>query len=119
MNRLAFLVALLAGASLLSNADSATHVVHYHANDIVPIRAKMRYTTLVEIPSGEKIMEAATGDRDFWIIEAVQNYYYDPENRIIQVDARHVLDCDRLLPLRCRGQACSKICRRYRNDLPL
>ena len=76
MNRPVFLAALLAGASLLSAADTATRVVHYHANDIVPIRAKMRYTTLVEIPSGEKIMEAATGDRDFWIIEAVQNYCF-------------------------------------------
>lgn len=76
MNRPAFLAALLAGASLLSAADSATRVVHYHPNDIVPIRAKLRYTTLVEIQSGEKIMEAATGDRDFWIIEAVQNYCF-------------------------------------------
>jgi type IV secretion system protein VirB9 len=76
VNRSAFLAALLAGASVLSTADSATRVVHYHANDIVAIRAKMRYTTLIEVPTGEKIMEAATGDRDFWIIEAVQNYCF-------------------------------------------
>ena len=76
MNRSAFLTALLAGASILSAADNATRVVHYHANDIVAIHAKMRYTTLIEVPAGEKIMEAATGDKDFWIIEAVQNYCF-------------------------------------------
>jgi type IV secretion system protein VirB9 len=68
--------ALLVGASTLTLADSSARVVHYHANDIVPIRAKMRYTTLIQVPVGEKIMEAATGDKDFWIIEAVQNYCF-------------------------------------------
>lgn len=76
MNRPAFFAAFLAGASILSSAENATRVVHYHANDIVAVRAKMRYTTLIEVPSGEKIMEAATGDKDFWIIEAVQNYCF-------------------------------------------
>jgi type IV secretion system protein VirB9 len=76
VNRPAFLAALLAGASILSAADNATRVVHYHANDIIAIRGKMRYTTLIEVPAGEKIMQAATGDKDFWIIEAVQNYCF-------------------------------------------
>jgi len=66
----------LAGASVLAFAESAARVVHYHSNDIVAIRAKMRYTTLVQVPTGEKILEAATGDKDFWIIEAVQNFCF-------------------------------------------
>ena len=76
MNRPAFLASLLAGASIVSAAQNATRVVHYHANDIVPVHAKMRYTTLIEVPQGEKIIEAATGDKDFWIIEAVENYCF-------------------------------------------
>lgn len=76
MNRPAFLAALLAGASIVSSAQNATRVVHYHANDIVTVHAKMRYTTLIEVSSGERIMEAATGDKDFWIIEAVENYCF-------------------------------------------
>ena len=35
----------------------------YHSQDIVAIRAKLKYTTLIELPTSEKIMEAATGDR--------------------------------------------------------
>ena len=76
MHRTAFLASLLAGASIVSAAQTATRVVHYHQNDIVPVRAKMRYTTLIEVPQGEKIIQAATGDKDFWIIEAVENYCF-------------------------------------------
>jgi type IV secretion system protein VirB9 len=36
----------------------------------------MRYTTLIELPGTEKIMEVATGDKDFWIIDAVGNYCF-------------------------------------------
>ena len=76
MRRYKLIAVLLAGASVLGFAENAARVVHYHSNDIVAIRAKMRYTTLVQVPAGEKIMEAATGDKDFWIIEAVQNYCF-------------------------------------------
>ena len=51
-------------------------MVKYHANDIVSVRAKMRYTTLIQLPSTEKILEVATGDKDFWIIDAVGNYCF-------------------------------------------
>ena len=48
----------------------------YHANDIVSVRAKMRYTTLIQLPAAEKILEVATGDKDFWIIDAAGNYCF-------------------------------------------
>lgn len=66
-------VLFLATAAL---AQPTTRVVKYHANDIVPIEARMRYTTLIELPATEKIMEAATGDKDFWIIDALGNYCF-------------------------------------------
>jgi type IV secretion system protein VirB9 len=36
----------------------------------------MRYTTLIELPGTEKILEVATGDKDFWIIDTVGNYCF-------------------------------------------
>jgi type IV secretion system protein VirB9 len=36
----------------------------------------MRYTTLIQLPETEKILEVATGDKDFWIIDAVGNYCF-------------------------------------------
>ena len=41
-----------------------------------PIRAKLKYTTLIEVPATEKIMEAATGDKDFWIVDVVGNFCF-------------------------------------------
>jgi type IV secretory pathway VirB9-like protein len=32
--------------------------------------------TLIELPMTEKIMEAATGDKEFWIVEVVGNFCF-------------------------------------------
>ena len=55
---------------------SSARTVPYHAQDIVAIHAKVKYTTLIVIPESEKIMEAATGDKDFWIVDVVGNYCF-------------------------------------------
>ena len=57
-------------------AQQTARVVKYHANDIISVRAKMRYTTLIQLPATEKILEVATGDKDFWIIDAIGNYCF-------------------------------------------
>lgn len=57
-------------------AQPTTRIIKYHSNDIVPIEARMRYTTLIQLPASEKIMEVATGDKDFWIIDAVGSYCF-------------------------------------------
>ncbi len=58
--------ALLALSSPVAVAqDASARAVQYHSQDIVPIHAKLKYTTLIEVPPTEKIMEAATGDKDF------------------------------------------------------
>jgi type IV secretory pathway VirB9-like protein len=63
-------------ASGFAFADTTARTVQYHAKDIVNIRAKVKYTTLIELPASEKIIEAATGDKDFWIIDVVQNFCF-------------------------------------------
>jgi type IV secretion system protein VirB9 len=71
------IVPLLIGlVSTVAYSQQSARLVKYHANDIVSVRAKMRYTTLIELPSTEKIMEVATGDKDFWIIDTVGNYCF-------------------------------------------
>jgi len=67
---------LLGVVASVAHAQQAARIVKYHANDIVSVRAKMRYTTLIELPSAEKILEVATGDKDFWIIDTVGNYCF-------------------------------------------
>ncbi|MFT4113520.1 TrbG/VirB9 family P-type conjugative transfer protein [Silvibacterium sp.] len=71
------IVPLLLGlAATVAHGQQAARIVKYHANDIVNVHAKMRYTTLIELPSTEKILEVATGDKDFWIINTVGNYCF-------------------------------------------
>src|SRR5258708_10023320 len=79
MKRVPFTIAWLALALTSTAAvaqDASARTVQYHSQDIVPIRAKVKYTTLIEVPPTEKIMEAATGDKDFWIVDVVGNFCF-------------------------------------------
>lgn len=60
----------------LGFSDSTARTVQYHAQDIVAVRARVKYTTLIELPASEKIVEAATGDKDFWIIDVVGSFCF-------------------------------------------
>jgi type IV secretion system protein VirB9 len=71
------IVPILIGlVSTVAHTQQTARIVKYHTNDIVSVRAKMRYTTLIELPDTEKILEVATGDKDFWIIDTVGNYCF-------------------------------------------
>ena len=76
MNRTPIIPLLLGLAATVAHSQQTARLVEYHANDIVSVHAKMRYTTLIEIPPTEKILEVATGDKDFWIIDTVGNYCF-------------------------------------------
>ena len=67
---------LLASSVVGSSAQDSARTVQYHSQDIIPIRAKVKYTTLIELPTTEKIMEAATGDKEFWIVDVVGNFCF-------------------------------------------
>jgi type IV secretory pathway VirB9-like protein len=79
MNRTLILISGLSLVlpSLVAAAQEASaRTVQYHSQDIVSIHAKLKYTTLIELPPTEKIMEAATGDKDFWIVDVVGNFCF-------------------------------------------
>jgi type IV secretory pathway VirB9-like protein len=78
MRKTALLLALpLAALSLSAQTTPITsRTVQYHSQDIVPIKAKLKYTTLIQVPPTEKIMEAATGDKDFWIVDIVGSFCF-------------------------------------------
>ena len=40
----------------------------YHPRDLVALRAKLHYTTLIVLPEGEDVVEATCGDKEFWIV---------------------------------------------------
>jgi type IV secretion system protein VirB9 len=79
MNRILIFIAGLALAlapHTATSQDASARTVQYHSQDIVPIKAKLRYTTLIQVPAAEKIMEAATGDKDFWVVDVVGNFCF-------------------------------------------
>ncbi|MEI9978235.1 MAG: TrbG/VirB9 family P-type conjugative transfer protein [Edaphobacter sp.] len=76
MNRAPIFPLVLGLVATVAHGQQSARIVKYHANDIVGVRAKMRYTTLIQLPASEKILEVATGDKDFWIIDTIQNYCF-------------------------------------------
>jgi len=61
--------------SWLRAADRA-RVVKYSKEDIVLIRAKLRFSTLIVLPDDEEILDFTTGDKEFWIINGAHNLCY-------------------------------------------
>jgi type IV secretion system protein VirB9 len=51
-------------------------VVKYGKEDIVPVHAKLRFSTLIVLPENEEILDFTTGDREFWIINGAHNLCY-------------------------------------------
>jgi type IV secretion system protein VirB9 len=74
--KLMWLIATFLTVTMASAAQQTSRVVKYHSNDIIPVKARMHYTTLIQLPATEKIMQAATGDKDFWIIDIIANYCF-------------------------------------------
>ena len=93
MNRTPIISLLLGLVATVAHGQQSARIVKYHANDIVSVHAKMRYTTLIELPSTEKILEVATGDKDFWIIDTVGNYcFLHPAKEGIQSNLNLITD---------------------------
>jgi type IV secretory pathway VirB9-like protein len=57
-------------------ATAAARVVKYAKEDIIPVRGKLRFSTLIVLPESEEIVEFTTGDKEFWIINGSHNLCY-------------------------------------------
>lgn len=77
------LFALLAGSAAFFHAsaaqggtEAAARVVKYAKEDIVPVHAKLRFSTLIVLPQDEEILDFTTGDKEFWVINGAHNLCY-------------------------------------------
>ena len=59
-----------------ATTDDAARVVKYSKEDIVPVRAKLRFSTLIVLPEDEEILDFTTGDKEFWVINGAHNLCY-------------------------------------------
>jgi type IV secretory pathway VirB9-like protein len=56
--------------------EVVARVVKYSREDIVPVRAKLRFSTLIVLPEDEEILDFTTGDKEFWVINGAHNLCY-------------------------------------------
>ena len=85
MNRLnCILISTLVGvapaASGATPPESAppqtAKVVSYSEKDVILLKAKIRFTTLIVLPKQEQILDFTCGDKEFWIVNGSQNFAY-------------------------------------------
>lgn len=63
-------------ASVPIDPASAARVVQYGERDVIPVRARVRFTTLIVLPKAEQIMDFVCGDKEYWIVNGAQNFAY-------------------------------------------
>lgn len=63
-------------AAVSPEPEPAARVVLYGNKDVVRVRTKLRYTTLIVLPKNEQIMDFTCGDKEYWVVQGVQNFAY-------------------------------------------
>jgi len=91
MKRLTLCLLIVSLACLVfvchAHAADGARVIQYTETGIIPIHAKLRYSTLIVLPASEEILDYTTGDKGFWIINGVHNLcYVHPAKADIQTD---------------------------------
>ena len=88
MNRIARVLPLslllVCGPLMAAGAPPATgdppvltaRVVAYGDKDVVPVKTKIRFTTLIVLPKRESILDYTCGDKEFWIVNGAANFVY-------------------------------------------
>jgi type IV secretory pathway VirB9-like protein len=77
MTRPLTLVATLSLLALCTSAAAQTaREVSYTPQSVVPLRAKLRFTTMVILPEQEEILDFVCGDKEFWVVSGAQNLAY-------------------------------------------
>ena len=77
MTRPLTLVATLSLLALCTSAAAQTaREVSYTPQSVVPLRAKVRFTTMVILPEQEEILDFVCGDKEFWVVSGGQNLAY-------------------------------------------
>jgi type IV secretion system protein VirB9 len=62
-------------AGVPASAQTAREV-SYSAESVVPLKARLRFTTMIILPEQEEILDFVCGDKEFWIVSGGQNLAY-------------------------------------------
>ena len=75
LSGLAVLLSLAFVAPAPAAAQGAREV-SYSRESVVPLRAKLRFTTMIILPEQEEILDFVCGDKEFWVVSGAQNLAY-------------------------------------------
>jgi len=64
------------GWAISATTSEGARVVSYSREDIIPVRAKLRFSTLIVLPDNEEILDFTTGDKEFWVVNGAHNLCY-------------------------------------------
>ncbi len=53
------------------NETAIVRSISQRGSDLVAVRAKVRMSTLIELPKNEKILDIICGDKDMWVVNAI------------------------------------------------
>jgi type IV secretory pathway VirB9-like protein len=56
--------------------EPTARAIAYGEKDVVSVRTKVRFTTLIILPKSEQILDFTCGDKEFWIVNGNQNFAY-------------------------------------------
>lgn len=59
-----------------ASVEPSAKVEQYGDKDVVKIRTKLRYTTLIVLPKNEQILDFTCGDKEYWVVNGSQNFAY-------------------------------------------
>src|SRR5713226_4481415 len=60
--------------AMSSEAELGARVVSYDDKDVVKVKTKLRFTTLLVLPKNEQILDFLCGDKEYWTVNGVQNF---------------------------------------------
>jgi type IV secretion system protein VirB9 len=67
---------LLLEPAISAKTTEGARVIVYSREEIIPVRAKLRFSTLIVLPDNEEILDFTTGDKEFWIVNGAHNLCY-------------------------------------------
>src|SRR5438477_10096060 len=73
--RMLALILAVASMSVVPRTAQGTGIrdVSAPGRSLIPLQTKLRYTAMILLPDDEEILDVVCGDRDFWVISAIQN----------------------------------------------
>jgi type IV secretory pathway VirB9-like protein len=67
---------LTAATAPVPTPPQSARTVAYGEKDVVQVKTKIRFTTLIVLPKQEQILDYTCGDKEFWIVNGSQNFAY-------------------------------------------